>query len=304
MNRILQRSIPVLLLAAAMLSASAHAALKVFACEPEWGALVREIGGTRVDVYTATTAMQDPHRIEARPSLIARARNADLVVCTGAGLEAGWLPLVIARSGNARIQNGRPGQFLAADHVTMRERPAVLDRAAGDVHAEGNPHVHTDPRNIARVGAALTLRLAAIDPADAAGYRARWQDFSARWQAAIARWQQQAAPLRGVPVAVQHRSFSYLLDWLGLREVATLEPKPGIEPSLGHLAEVAARLETTPARMVLRARYQSPRAAQWLAARADVAAVVLPYTVGGAPGADDLFGLFEVTLGELLKGAR
>ena len=283
---------------------SAHAALNVFACEPEWAALTREIGGGDVKVYSATTAMQDPHRIEARPSLIAQTRRANLVVCTGAELEVGWLPLLLRESGNAEVQPGRPGHFEAARHVTMLDKPARVDRSQGDVHAAGNPHIQTDPRNLLRVGAALAQRLAEIDPAHAAAYQARWQDFSVRWETAIARWQQQAAPLKGMPVAVQHKSFSYLIAWLGLREVATLEPKPGVEPSLGHLADIAARLKTTPAKAVLRATYQSPRASEWLAERAGIPAVALPFTVGGAPGTDDLFGLFDVTLARLLDVPR
>jgi zinc/manganese transport system substrate-binding protein len=282
----------------------AHATLNVFACEPEWGALAREIGGDAVKVYTATTAMQDPHRIEARPSLIAQTRRANLVICTGAELEVGWLPLLLRESGNADVQPGRPGYVEAARYVTMLDKPTLIDRSQGDVHAAGNPHIQTDPRNIARVGAALAQRLAEVDPANAAAYQARWKAFSTRWDAAIARWQQQAAPLKGMPVVVQHKSFTYLLSWLGLHEVATLEPKPGVEPSVGYLAGVATRLKTTPAKMVLRATYQSPRASEWLAQRADIPAVALPFTVGGAPGTDDLFGLFDVTLAELLKVTR
>jgi len=281
----------------------AHAALNVFACEPEWGALTREIGGDTVKVYTATTAMQDPHRIEARPSLIAQMRRANLVICTGAELEVGWLPLLQRESGNAGIQPGRPGYFEAARYVAMLDKPARIDRSQGDVHSAGNPHIQTDPRNIARVGAALAQRLAEIDPDNAAAYQARWKAFSARWDAAIARWQAQAASLKDMPVVVQHKSFTYLLNWLGLREVATLEPKPGIEPSVGYLAEVAARLKTTPAKAVLRATYQNPRASEWLAERVDIPAIALPFTVGGAPGTDDLIGLFDVTLAELLKVA-
>ena len=295
------KSIRLILSLLTTLPTLAHATLNVFACEPEWGALTSELGGNAVKVYTATTAMQDPHRIEARPSLIAQTRRANLVVCTGAELEVGWLPLLLRESGNAEVQPGRPGYFEATRYVTLLDKPTLIDRSQGDVHAAGNPHIQTDPRNIARVGAALAQRLAEVDPANAAVYQARWKAFSARWEASIARWQQQAAPLRGMSVVVQHKSFTYLLNWLGLREVATLEPKPGVEASVGYLAEVAARLKTTPARAVLRATYQSPRASEWLAQRADIPAVALPFTVGGAPGADDLFGLFDVTLAGLLK---
>ena len=278
-----------------------HAGLNVFACEPEWAALVREIGGADVRVYSATTALQDPHRIEAKPSLIAQMRRADLVVCTGADLEIGWLPVLLREAGNARVQPGRPGYFEASRWVTLIEKPATLDRSQGDVHAAGNPHIHTDPRNIGRVGAALAVRMAELDPPGAAAYQAGWKEFSTRWDAAIARWQLRAAPLKNLPVAVQHKSFSYLLNWLGMKEVVTLEPKPGVEPSVSHLARVAEQLRTTPARAVLRAAYQSPRPASWLAERAGIPALALPYTVGGNDRARDLFGLFDDTLDQLLK---
>ncbi len=282
----------------------AHAALNVFACEPEWGALATELGGDAVRVYNATTAFQDPHRIEARPSLIAQMRRADLAVCTGAELEIGWLPLLLRQSGNAAVQPGQPGYFEAARQVTLLEKPTVLDRSQGDVHAAGNPHIQTDPRNIARVAQALGARLAEIDAAHAATYRARLQDFNIRWNAAMARWQAQAAPLRGMGIVVQHQAFPYLEDWLGLKQVAVLEPKPGVDPSVGHLAEVAARLKTVPARAVLRTAYQNPRPSDWLADHAGIPVVVLPFTVGGSDRAKDLFGLFDDTLDQLLKVAR
>lgn len=283
---------------------AAHAALNVFACEPEWGALAREIGGSSVRVYTATTALQDPHRIEARPSLLAQMRRADLVVCSGAGLEAGWLPILLREAGNASVQPGRPGYFEATRFVPLLEKPASLDRSQGDVHAAGNPHIHTDPRNLARVGAALAARMAELDPVGAASYRLRWQDFSRRWTEALVRWQQRAAPLKGVPVVVQHKSFSYLLAWLEMAEVATLEPKPGIEPSVSHLSGVARQLQRTPARAILRAAYHSPRPAAWLAERTGIPALSLPYTVGGSDRAQDLFGLFDDTIEQLLQAAR
>ena len=279
----------------------AHAALNVFACEPEWGALASELGGDAVKVYTATTAMQDPHRIEARPSLIAQMRRAQLVVCTGAELESGWLPILLRQSGNAAVQPNQPGYFEASRYVTMREKPAVLDRAQGDVHAGGNPHIQTDPRNISRVAQALGTRLAELDLERAADYRARLNDFNTRWQAAMARWQTQAAPLKGMPIVVQHRAFPYLEDWLGLKQVAVLEPKAGVEPSLGQLAQVATQLKSTPARAVIRAAYQNPRPAQWLSEHADIPVVVVPFTVGGSARAKDLFGLFDDTLEQLLK---
>ena len=283
----------------------ANAALKVFACEPEWAALAQELGGDRVSVFSATTALQDPHYIEARPSLIARVRNADLVVCTGADLEAGWLPLLLRSSGNPRVQPGASGFFLAAEHVTLLDVPAKLDRALGDIHAAGNPHLHTDPRNIARVARALAQHLAVLDPDDAAHFETRYRDFHKRWTQAIARWEREAVPLKGMAVVSQHQGgWTYLIRWLGLSEVAVLEPRPGVPASAAHLAQVLARLRSQPAKMVLRAAYQDGKPSEWLAQQTGIRAVVLPYTVGGSERATDLFGLFDDTITRLLEASR
>ncbi|MEP6997960.1 MAG: zinc ABC transporter substrate-binding protein [Betaproteobacteria bacterium] len=280
------------------------AALNVFATVPEWGALAGELGGDKVTVYTATNALQDPHHVEAKPSLIARALGADLIVATGAELEIGWLPLVLQQAGNPKVQPGQPGYFEAAPQLTLLDKPARLDRAEGDVHAAGDPHIQTDPRNIARVAPALAAKLAQVDSANAAYYQARYKAFAERWNAAIARWEKEAAPLKGVAVLVQHKAFAYLIAWLRLKEVAALEPKPGIEPTTAHLSEVLALTQQQPVRMVLRAAYQSDRASQWIAERAKIRAVTLPFTVGGTPEAKDLYGVFDDTIERLLKGAE
>lgn len=282
----------------------AGAALNVVATVPEWGALAQEIGGDEVKVFTATHALQDVHRIEARPSLIARVRSADLVVATGAELEAGWLPVVLRESGNARVQPGRPGYFEAAGQVELLEVPQRLDRAEGDVHPAGNPHIQLDPHNILKVGEALAGRLAQLDAPNAAAYAARFKSFGERWQAAMARWQSQAAPLRGIGVVVHHKAYGYLAGWLGLTEVATLEPKPGVEPTSGHLADVLARLKGQPAAMVIRSAYHSDGPSRWIGDRAKIPAVVLPFTVGGTAEAKDLFGLFDDTIARMLKALR
>jgi zinc/manganese transport system substrate-binding protein len=280
------------------------AVLNIFATVPEWGGLVEELGGDKVKVYVATNALQDPHHVEAKPSLIARARAADLVVATGAELEIGWLPLVTQQAGNPKIQPGKPGYFEAASYVTMLEKPARLDRAEGDVHPGGNPHINTDPRTFAKVAPPLAARLAQLDPANAAYYDARAKAFAERWQAAIANWEKQAAALKGTRVVVQHKAFTYLFDWLGIKEVAALEPKPGVEPTTSHLSEVLAALAQDPAKMVIRAAYQSDRASQWIAERAKINVVVLPFTVGGDAEAKDLYGLFDDTVARLRKGAQ
>ena len=291
-----------LLLATLTLSLPARA-LNVFACEPEWGALLAELGGDQLDTFVATSALQDVHQIEARPSLIAKLRRADLVVCTGADLEIGWLPQLVRQAGNARVASGT-GSFMAAAQVTTLERPTTLDRAAGDIHPQGNPHVQLDPHRVLAIANALAARLVELDPGNAALYQARLADFSTRWQAAIARWEARAAPLKGRKVVVHHGSWVYLLAWLGMQQIGTLEPKPGVPATSAHLASLVALAKDSDTLAILRAAYQDPKPADWLSERTGVPALTLPYTVGGDPQAKDLFGLFDSTLDKLLGAAR
>jgi zinc/manganese transport system substrate-binding protein len=282
------------------LAQPASAQLKVLACEPEWGALVQELAGDKASIFSATTALQDPHHIEARPSLIARARNADLIVCSGSELEVGWMPLLLAQSGNARIQPGTPGFLEASQFVSRLEIPKLLDRSLGDIHPGGNPHIHLDPRNIAKLAEVLRDRLIQIDSANADSYKRRSVAFLARWREAMQRWEAKAAPLRGLSIVVYHKNMSYLNEWLGLREVGSLEPKPGMPPTTAHLADLVARMQHEPAKVIVYSAYNSAQAAQFLSDRTKIPAVMLPFTVGGSDAAKDLFGLFEDTLARLL----
>ena len=289
-----------LFLAITCCSSPARAALNVFACEPEWAALAQELGGDKVAAVSATTAFQDPHHIEARPSLIARMRNADLVICSGSELEVGWLPLLLTQAGNGRVQPGSPGYLEASQYVLRLEVPRVVDRSMGDVHPGGNPHIHTDPRNIAKVAAVLAARLAQLDAANATTYRSRADAFDRRWSEAMARWEQQAARLRGVPLVEHHKGFTYLINWLGMREAGELEPKPGIPPTTSHLAELVDKMKQAPAKMIVYSSYNDPKAAQFLSQRTGIPSVMLPFTVGGSERAKDLFGYFDDVLARLL----
>ncbi len=300
MQRILWSAFSLLLL-----SSNVHAALNVFACEPEWAALTQQLAGDKANIYTATGPLQDPHQVQARPSLIAKARSAQLLVCTGAELEIGWMPVVLQESANSNIQPGSSGHFEAAKYVTMLEVPTRLDRADGDVHAMGNPHIQTDARNFLPIAEALS------QTSDRARSGKRGVSTSSVSPASPSNGappsrsgRKQAAPLKGVSIIVHHKGFPYLNNWLGLKEVAELEPKPGMEPSAAYLGKVLNDLQQHPARMVLRAAYQSERPSEWIAERAHVPAVMLPFTVGGTPQATDLFTLFDDTIARLLAGLK
>ncbi|QSX76946.1 metal ABC transporter substrate-binding protein [Agrilutibacter solisilvae] len=295
-------AIPVLL-AASLFAAPAQAKLKVFACESEWASLVHELAGDKVDVDVATSALQDVHVIEAKPSLIAKVRNADLLVCTGAELEVGWLPQLIRQAGNTRVASGA-GSFMAAAQVKTLEKPGTVDRAMGDVHPQGNPHVQMDPRRVLVIAKALDARLVQLDPANAAVYQQRLADFTTRWLAAMSRWKAQAAPLKGRKVVVHHISWVYLWDWLGIEQIGALEPKPGVPPTSAHLASLIATTKQADTLAIVRAAYQDSKPADWLSQRTGVPAVTLPFSVGGDAQSKDLFGLFDSTLAKLLGAAK
>jgi len=293
----------ILIVFALLLAATPARAFEIFACEPEWGALASQIAGKHVAVTLATTAFQDPHTLQARPSLIAAARNADLLVCTGADLEIGWLPLLLRRAGNPAIQVGSRGHFLAADFVRRLEIPKNIDRSQGDVHPQGNPHIHLHPRNIERVAEALADRLAELDAGSAVPYRENLDEFLARWEEATYVWEQQAEDLRGMRLVSHDKSFSYLADWLGLDIIANLEPKPGIPPSGAHLSKLLQQLTPAPPIGILRAPYDNEKPSRWLSERLGVTEIQLPYTVGGSDDTADLFALYEQTI-RILKEHR
>jgi len=290
----------ILLPALFMAGFPAQAALRVFSCEPEWASLAGELGGDKLDIFSATRAQQDVHYIQARPSLIARLRRADLIICTGADLEIGWLPVLLRQSANPKVQPGQPGYFAASEFANLLEVPDSVDRSQGDVHPFGNPHIQLDPRNIAKISAALALRLQSLDPDSADFYRQRYADFDRRWREKIDEWNERAKALAGMGLIVYHRSWVYLIDWLSLREVGALEPKPGIPPSAGHLASILKQIENQDVALIVRSVYQSSRATEWISRRSEVPAVVLPHTVGPTDGTDDLFGLFDTLLDILL----
>ena len=293
-----------MLITLAMLAAPIAAnALNVFACEPEWASLARELAGETAEITAATTAFQDPHRLQARPSLIAAARNADLLVCTGADLEIGWLPLLLRRSGNPGIQPGSPGHFLAADFVRRLEIPKNIDRSQGDVHPQGNPHIQLHPRNIERVAEALAARLAEIDTVNAASYQANLDDFLERWSMARDDWEQRIEALRGMRLVSHHRSFSYFADWADLDVVATLEPKPGVPASGAQLARLLEQLTPNPPTAIIRAPFENEKPAEWLSSRLNVPIILMPFTVGGNDASTDLVSLYDASIA-LLEAHR
>jgi zinc/manganese transport system substrate-binding protein len=194
----------------------------------------------------------------------------------------------------------------AADHLKLVDPRAAGGMFDGDVHAAGNPHVHLDPKRMLEFAGVLAKRLEEVDAAGAAGYRTRLAAFQADWQRRITQWELRAAPLRGTRVVAQHSTFAYLWRWLGIEQVADLEPKPGVPPTPGHLQKVLEQVRSTPPRAVVVSAYQDVRGAQWLAQQlgSGVPVLQLPSTVTDEAPADTLAGLFDHLLDRLLEPRR
>jgi len=281
---------------------AAKADLNIFACEPEWAALADELGGDKVSTSSATNALQDPHYIQARPSLISKVRRADLIVCSGAQLEIGWLPMLLRKGNNPDVLPGSAGFLEASSFVRRLDVAVSNDRSQGDVHPQGNPHIQTNPHNIQLVAEAMTARMAQLDAGNSDYYHQRLTDFKQRWITAVTGWEERASALRGLRVIAHHKSWIYLEDWLGLEEVATLEPVSGIPPTATHLASLLDRFaDSTKADYIIRAPFQSEKASVWLSERTGIPAIMLPLTVGGSDQASDLFKFFDDILERLLS---
>lgn len=280
---------------------TAEGRINIFACEPEWAALSEEIAGEKANIKSATHARQDPHYIKARPSLIASIRKADILICSGGGLEEGWLPILLQRA-PVSVQKGNIGHIMVTDHVNVLGIPEdeKLDRSHGHVHATGNPHVHLDPRNLLKAASILKKRLIYIDEANSTYYQDRYDSFVKTWNQSIKRWESEAASLRGMNIAVYHKNWLYLEEWLGLNRIASLEPKPGISPTIQHLETVLLKSKEKPIKAILRSPFEPNDASIWFAERTKAKDLMLPYTVGGSEYANSLTKLFDETI-SLLK---
>jgi len=289
----------ILIVTFVLISFQANAQVNIFACEPEWESLALEIGGKNVKTVSATNAQQDPHYIRAKPSLIAKIRKADLLICSGAELEVGWLPILLSHA-KRTVQHGNIGFLMASEFVETIEKPTNVSRANGDLHIEGNPHIHLDPYNILLVAKEINNRLQKIDPKNSKTYQNNYASFSKKWNNAIKGWERKIVTLRNMGIVVHHKSFSYLIKWMKLNEVATLESKPGIAPTSGHLREILVKLDKQSAQFIIRTPFDSTDASQWLNKKTGIKELVLPFTINGNTESTNLFLLFDSTINLLM----
>jgi len=295
--------ITILLLFKFLLSTSSFASdqINIFACEPEWKSLAEEIGGNKVKAFAATHAKQDPHHIRARPSLIAKIRRADLIFCSGAGLEVGWMPILLQKA-NSKVQPGKLGYLMASNYTPVIDIPDKVDRSHGDVHPEGNPHVHLDPNNILLVAKELNKRLAVIDSINKNYYQENYNNFINRWKKSLLRWEKDIESIKDQRIIIHHKSFDYLFNWMELDEVAALEVKPGIPPTASHLKNILQDINNNPADIIVISPYDPSEGALWLSKQTKIPVVTLPYTIGGNEESINLFALFDSSIKIMQNG--
>jgi zinc/manganese transport system substrate-binding protein len=295
-------SVAVLLAAVAT---PATAAVNVVTTTEGLAAVAREIGGDRVKVIALSRGIQDPHFVDANPSLAVKLRNADLLVDVGMDLEVGWLPPLVTQSRNSAIQPGGPRRLTAGNFVVPMDLPTgPVDRSQGDIHPAGNPHFLTDPRRAVQVAAAVATRLSEIDPGSAAYYRERLQAFQAKVAAAEKGWKEALAPFAGRSVITQHKTLSYLLDWAGLKAAGYMEPKPGVAPPPSHVASLAAVVKSAGVKGVLVENYYGRGPADQLRDLTGVKVIVIPGDVGGTKEASDWVSYVDVLVRSLIQAVQ
>ena len=257
---------------------SAYAGLSIVATTPDIAAIARQVGGSAVDVKTLALPTQDPHFVDAKPSLALVLNKADLLLVNGLDLEIGWLPTLQSGARNPKIQVGADGYLDCGTLVPILEAPAgQVSRAQGDVHPQGNPHYLLDPRNGAKVGKGIAARLSKLDPANAAGYAQRAADFEKEANALATKLRDKLGAIDAAKrkVVVYHRSFIYLESWLGLTEVGALEPKPGIPPDPAHVAQIMVLMKSQGVKAILEEEYYPMATGKLLAEKTGAAMLVV-----------------------------
>jgi len=281
---------------------AAEAKLRVVASIETLADLCRQVGADRVDVTSLAHGYQDPHFVEAKPSLVLTLNRADVLIHVGLDLEVGWLPPLVQQSRNPRIQRGQPGNVDASAAIQVEDVPSIPAdqlRALGDIHPLGNPHYWIPPRNARAIARFIARRLAAIDAAGGAAYQAALAAFELRLDAKEKEWARAAAPLRGAPVVTYHKSWSYVAGWLGMQESGYVEPKPGIPPTANHTAQLIALMVRSSVRLVIVESFYPTNLARFIADNGHARLAVVPSDVGATPAIKTYFDLGDAVIAAL-----
>jgi len=282
---------------------SAARNLNVMASTEDLASLAREVGGQHAQVDSIARGYQDPHYVEAKPSFLLKLQKADLLVVVGLDLEIGWLPPLITQSRNSKLQPGAVGYLDASSAAAVVDKPTgAVSRAMGDVHPLGNPHYWLDPQNGRGIAKAISDKLSALDPEDAAYFTQRYQDFDRRLQDAEKRWQQEMASLKGTQVITYHNSWPNFANRFGIQVAGFVEPKPGIPPTPAHTLELINQMKRDQIKLIWVEPYFDLKTPNSIAQQTGGKVVVMLPSVGGVPEVKDYIQLFDYDI-RLLKAA-
>jgi zinc/manganese transport system substrate-binding protein len=276
-----------------------EAKINVVATLPDFGSLAREIGGEQVNVTVMAKPTEDPHFVDARPSFVVQLRTADALIEGGAELEIGWLPPLLQNARNPKIEAGKPGRIVASEGIRLMNVPANVTRAAGDVHALGNPHFMTDPIIAKAVAQHIANAFGQIDPPNKAAYDSRYKTFEATINAKLQEWGTAMLPFKGQKVVAYHDSWPYFAHRFGLEIDVFLEPKPGIPPSPSHLAEVIAQIKSQHIKAVIVEPFHDRKIAERVASATGAKVVDFAQYPGALPGTETYVKLMDVLIARL-----
>lgn len=296
-------------LALSLLAGSSFAApakLEVVTSTSDLASITREVGGEFVQVTSIARGYQDPHFVEPKPSFLLLLRKADLLAVIGLDLEIGWLPPLIDQSRNANIRAGSRGYLDVSRGVEILDRPSgSVNRSMGDVHPTGNPHYWLDPANAVRIAIQVERKLEELQPANAAYFQKRLNDFRKRLNDADKRWRTALAPYKGAKIVTYHNSWPSFMRRYGINVVGYIEPKPGVPPSPSHLFQLIGKMKEQKVRAIVMEPYFDHKTPQSIADRTGAKLIVLYPSVGGAKsGTDDYFQLFDTNIATLIAALK
>jgi len=282
-----------------VLASAAHAKLNVVATLPDFGALATQIGGDKIDVTVLAKPTEDPHFVDARPSFVVKLRNADVLIEGGAELEMGWLPPLLQNAGNEKLAVGAPGRVVASQGLHLMNVPTDVTRAAGDVHALGNPHYMIDPIIAKTVADHIAHAFAAADPPNAAAYEASEKAFEATIDAKLQEWGRALLPFKGTNIVAYHDSWPYLAHRFGFTIDTFLEPKPGIPPSPSHLAEVIEKMKAQNSKAIIVEPFHNRKIAERVAAATGAKIIDAAQYPGALPNTDTYVALIDAVVARI-----
>lgn len=274
-------------------TAPAAAKVNVVAANQDLAWITSTIGGSQVSVDYLAGSNQDPHNIDPRPSQVVKLARADMVVRIGMDLDL-WFDSLIRAAGNGKILAGSRGYVDASQGIRKLEVPAgKLDPSKGDIHVYGNPHYLFGPSNVPTVADNIRDGLKRVDSAHAAAYDSNYAALVSRLNEAIPRWKAKLSKDQGKSLVTYHKSLVYFLNDFGLKEFANVEPKPGLEPTPGHVANLARDMKAGNIKVILTENWRPRRFTDLLARESGGQVVSVPGGVGAEKGINDYFAVMD-----------